>query len=109
MDAIALDSIGQNIRKYRKARQLRQEDLAELAGLSPNYIGLIERGEKSPSLEAFIAILNALDISADMVMSDVLKVGYTVKASMLNEKLQTLSKDERDRIFDVISAMLKHA
>jgi len=88
---------------------LRQEDLAELSGLSPNYIGMIERGEKSPSLESFIAILNALDISADMVMSDVLNVGYAVKASILTDKMQYLSREERDRIFDVIDAMLKHS
>ena len=88
---------------------MRQEDLAELSGLSPNYIGMIERGEKSPSLESFIAILNALDISADMVMSDVLNVGYAVKASILTDKMQYLSREERDRIFDVIDAMLKHS
>ena len=40
-----LESIGKNIRKYRLMRKLRQEDLAEKADLSINYVGAIERGE----------------------------------------------------------------
>ena len=49
-----LDTIGKNIRKYRLMKKFRQEDLAEKAGLTTNYIGMVERGEKIPSLETFI-------------------------------------------------------
>ena len=34
------NSIGTNIRKFRTEKKLRQEDLAERAGLSANYIGI---------------------------------------------------------------------
>ena len=51
-----LESIGRNIRKFRLMRNLRQEDLAEMAGLSINYVGALERGEKIPSLETFIVL-----------------------------------------------------
>ena len=54
-----LDTIGKNIRKFRLARKLRQEDLAEKTDLTTNYIGMVERGEKIPSLETFIKIVNA--------------------------------------------------
>lgn len=67
------NSIGTNIRKFRTEKKLRQEDLAERAGLSANYIGMVERGEKIPSLESFISIVNALGVSADMVLHDVLE------------------------------------
>ena len=60
-----LDTIGKNIRKYRLMKKFRQEDLAEKAGLTTNYIGMVERGEKIPSLETFIKILNALETSLD--------------------------------------------
>lgn len=55
-----LDTIGKNIRKFREIKKLRQEDLAEKTDLTTNYIGMIERGEKIPSLETFINILNSL-------------------------------------------------
>ena len=104
-----LDTIGKNIRKYRLAKKLRQEDLAEKAGLSANYIGMVESGEKIPSLETFISILNALEVSADMVLADVVSTGYIVKNSMLNEKLSKLSNDDREKIYEVIDILIKHS
>ena len=53
---MTLDTIGKNIRKFREIKKLRQEDLAEKTDLTTNYIGMIERGEKIPSLETFINI-----------------------------------------------------
>ena len=86
-----LDTIGKNIRKYRLMKKYRQEDLAERAGLTTNYIGMVERGEKIPSLETFIKILNALEVSSDMIIADVLDTGYTVKK------------------YEVIDTLLKHS
>jgi len=103
-----LDTIGKNIRKFREIKKLRQEDLAEKTDLT-NYIGMIERGEKIPSLETFINILNSLGVSADMVLSDVLDNGYTVKDSLLNEKLEKLVPEDRNRIYEVIDTMMKHS
>ena len=96
-----LDTIGKNIRKFRLARKLRQEDLAEKTDLTTNYIGMVERGEKIPSLETFIKIVNALGVSSDMVLTEVLETGYTVKNSMLNEKLEKLAPEDRNRIYEV--------
>lgn len=104
-----LDTIGKNIRKFREIKKLRQEDLAEKTDLTTNYIGMIERGEKIPSLETFINILNSLGVSADMVLSDVLDNGYTVKDSLLNEKLEKLVPENRNRIYEVIDTMMKHS
>lgn len=104
-----LYTIGKNIRKFREIKKLRQEDLAEKTDLTTNYIGMIERGEKIPSLETFINILNSLGVSADMVLSDVLDNGYTVKDSLLNEKLEKLVSEDRNRIYEVIDTMMKHS
>lgn len=104
-----LDTIGKNIRKFREIKKLRQEDLAEKTDLTINYIGMIERGEKIPALDTFIKILNALGVSADMVLSDVLDNGYTVKNSMLNEKLEKLVPEDRNKIYEVIDTMMKQS
>ena len=108
-DEMKLATIGKNVRKYRLMKKLRQEDLAEKAGLTTNYIGMVERGEKIPSLETFIKILNALGVSADMVLSEVLDTGYTVKNSMLNEKLGKLTPEDRDRIYEVLDTLIKQS
>lgn len=104
-----LDTIGKNIRKFREIKKLRQEDLAEKTDLTTNYIGMIERGEKIPSLETFINILNSLGVSADMVLSDVFDNGYKVKDLLLNEKLEKLVPEDRNRIYEVIDTMMKHS
>lgn len=99
-----MESIGRNIRRYRLQKKMRQEDLAETAGLSTNYIGMIERGEKIPALDSFIAIVNALGVSADMILCDVVNTGYAVKASMLSERLASLSKAEQARFYAIAEA-----
>ncbi len=104
-----LDIIGKNIRKFRISKSMTQEKLAEKTGLSPNYAGMVERGEKTSSLETFINILNVLEVSADMVLTDVVNNGYTVKNSMLNEKLSKLSEKDREKIYDVIDVLIKYS
>lgn len=105
---MGLEAIGAKIRAARKSKKLRQEDLAEKTGLSPNYIGMVERGEKVPSLESFINIANALDVSADVLLADVLRNGYAVKNSILAEKIEKLPAEERARIYAVVDTLVMH-
>ena len=42
--------LGLRIRNYRKQKKLSQEQLAEMCGLHPTYIGQVERGEKNLQL-----------------------------------------------------------
>ena len=101
-------SIGENIRKYRKAKKMTQESLAERAGLSVNYIGSIERGEKLPSLETFITIVNQIGVSADYILQDVIQENYELKMSMFNEKLAGLTAEQRSTVDDVVDALVRH-
>jgi len=55
-------SIGQRIRNYRTKLGLTQENLAELSGCHPTYIGQLERGEKNATLESIEKISHALHI-----------------------------------------------
>ena len=111
MEVVEMDiySIGANLRKVRTQKKLRQEDVAERADLSVNYVGAVERGERIPSLETFIKILNAIGTSADIVLCDVLDTGYEVKNSLINDKLKTLRKEDVSRIHDLIDVEIKHS
>ena len=103
------DSLGQHIRTCRQDNRMRQEDLAEKVGVSANYIGMVERGEKMPSLETFVRLANALGVSADWLLADLLEQGYTGKASRLAEQIAALSAHDRDTIYDVVDTLLRHA
>ena len=52
----------QNVRYYRKKYRLSQEKLAELAGLSTNYIGDIERTNRKVTIDTIEKISKALNI-----------------------------------------------
>lgn len=51
---------GKRVRELRKARQLTQQELAELTGLSRSYIGEIEIGKRNVSLKNIEIIAKAL-------------------------------------------------
>ena len=54
-------------------------------------------------------LANALEVSADMLLVDVLYTNYAVKDSLLADKLDKLSTDDRNKIYDVIDTMIKHS
>lgn len=57
-----LIKFGENVRFYRKAKGLSQEDLSFKADLHRTYIGMIERAEKNITLTNIEKIANALEI-----------------------------------------------
>ena len=104
---MSLKSIGQNIRAHRTAQKMSIEDLAFKAGLSKNYLALVERGEKIPSLETFLKILNALNVSADEVLCDVVNAGFKVRTTVLSERLEKVSPHRRQMVYNLIDVILK--
>lgn len=53
--------VAQNVRRLRRKGGLTQEELADRAGLNRNYIGMIEREENAPTVDALEQIAKALD------------------------------------------------
>ena len=85
-------SIGKKIRTHRKKRGLSQFELAAAVFCSPPSISLIEGGKKSMSLDTFILIANALNATADELLSD--NLVNTVKVS--NHEFASLLADCSD-------------
>jgi transcriptional regulator with XRE-family HTH domain len=53
---------GEVIRRYRQWKGLSRRELAQRAGLSPVFLGEIERGEKDPSTHSLCLIADALEV-----------------------------------------------
>ena len=63
-----LINFGKRIKELRIEKDLTQEQFAELSGLHKNYIGMVERGERNPSLKNIEVIANAFNISISKLM-----------------------------------------
>jgi transcriptional regulator with XRE-family HTH domain len=56
--------LAQNLRRVRQERSLTQEELADLAGINRNYVGMIEREENAATVDVLEALAKALSIEA---------------------------------------------
>ncbi|TDD00830.1 XRE family transcriptional regulator [Saccharopolyspora terrae] len=64
------EELGRSLRAIREDRGDRLVDVAERAGVSPQYLSEIERGRKEPSSEMIAAVTGALGIDlADLLGS----------------------------------------
>ena len=102
-----MEKIGQNIRKCRNSKHMSIEDLAFKAELSKNYMGMVERGERIPSLESLLKIIDALEVSADEVLCDVIQHGFKVKTTKLAERLEKVSPKKQEMVYGLIDLILR--
>ena len=98
--------LGQRIREQRKAKGWTMEQFAEKVELSPNYVGDLERGNKIPSLETFIRIVEVLDVSADVLIRDSVAPASYVADDELNRKLQQLTPGQKKAATDILNAYI---
>jgi len=56
--------LAQNLRRVRQERSLTQEELADLAGINRNYVGMIEREENAATVDVLESLAKALSIEA---------------------------------------------
>ena len=62
--------LGGRIRQERKKLNLTQSALAEAAGISDSFLGALERGERSLSLDTLIRLVNRLGVTVDYLLAD---------------------------------------
>ena len=99
-------SYGKKLKTYRAQRGWSLERCAEQIGISTRYLADIERGNKVPTLETFVLILNTLAASADDVLQDSLVVGYQVKSNELLKMLDSLDVARRKQTLDIFKSVI---
>lgn len=63
-------AVGVRIRRFRKAKGITQQILAELSDQEPSNISHIERGATKLGLPTIVHIANALDVTVDDLLCD---------------------------------------
>lgn len=96
--------VGKRIKGIRKRRGLSQLLLSEMIDRSPTHLSYIETGAKSMSLETFILITNALNVSADDLLIDLLNNTNVASAHAFSSLLSDCSEYEKQVLLDTLLA-----
>lgn len=62
--------LGERIREERLRLHLTQAQLAEAIDISDTYMGSIERGERSLTLDTLVRLVNRLGVTVDYLLAD---------------------------------------
>jgi len=84
MQKIDYKKIGMRVRRRRRQKGWTQGELAKRCGVSMSFIGHIERGSRVMSMETFITLCDVLDVSADGLLWDTVKVSDCNMQRMLD-------------------------
>ena len=96
----------EDIHKYTKSRTIIRSGGGVTMDLKA--VGQrIERGLKVTKLDTFVAIANALDVSADTLLIDVVAHSVTGVTNELTEKIEKLPIKEQKKIIKVIHTLLE--
>ena len=103
------EEIGNRIRQRRNELDYSQEQLAEYSDLHPSYIGQLERGEKTPSIETLYKITTGLQISLSDFMNGLEDIAnksdtYAYKSYQILER-QTAKNQER--LYHILRSILE--
>jgi len=61
--------LAENIRVYRKAKHISQEELADMCDLHRTYVGSVERGERNVTLSTLETFAAALGVSVPELLT----------------------------------------
>lgn len=105
MDYIAL---GKRIREERLKLGLTQEKLAESIDVSNSYVGQIERGERSVTLDTLIRITQRLGVTIDYLLKDSVDMKNDNFVDQLKQLLHGRNMKQKQMALDVLKVMFSH-
>ena len=99
--------IGTRIRQYREEKSLSQEELADNAGISWRHLNYVEHGERKISVDALIALANALDVTANDLLADHLTGSATSRKEEVDSLLTNCTPTKKAILMDMLRHMKK--
>lgn len=88
---VCLQDIGKRITEIRKRNGWTQEELAEKADLTPQFVSYAESGKRAMRPENLLKLSKALKVSADYLLTgDIVDKDLLI----LSEKMKSLSSDQ---------------
>ncbi len=110
---ISIDELhmGQRIKEARKNQKISRGTLADLVAITEQYLGEIERGKRIPSLEVYVNLVNALQISSDVCLksNDCGSLHYIHNESLeIVHLLQGLSQRQVHVVLSIVQNLIDY-
>ena len=94
MDKIDYHKLGERIKTKRRECGYTQEELAEICDISTGFLGHIESGSRSPSLETLYSIACALHCGVDHFL-----IGSAVASDVFFEQLDSYVQSKNPDLY----------
>ena len=101
-------TMGDRIKEARRNKKLTQEQLAELLDISVEFVGQIERGIKMPSMQVFIKLIEALNVSADYLLRDSVSTGQFFGDNEIGRKIEKLNPKQKIALEALVDTYIQY-
>lgn len=89
--------LGARIAALRRSRDMSQEQLAKVLGISPSAVGMYEQGRREPSAATLVALSGIFGVSTDYLLTGKPnRAEEAVIRKLLQQRLARKSRRDRD-------------
>lgn len=99
-------ALGNRLRNERLALGLTQEQAAEYIGVSTAYVGMVERGERTVTLEKLVLFARCLHVTVDYLLFDELDVSESKETQQLLRLWSQATENEKNMILSLAKTVL---
>jgi transcriptional regulator with XRE-family HTH domain len=101
--------LGKRIRAERRKQDLTQEQLAEMADISDSFMGHIERGGRTLSIETLVKLANALHLSVEYIVCGEFNYQPNMLPAEIHDALNRMSGSQRKVFLDMLKTLAAHS
>lgn len=94
--------IGRRIQKERLRAKMTQDELAEAANFSKGHLGHIETGTANVGLKTLIRIANALHVTVDILLQDVVHTNDLFSGAIMT-LLDKFTDEQKDVAYHILA------
>ena len=99
--------LGPRLKDARVKKGMTIQRLADEVGVMGNYISQMESGDKMPSMDTFIRLANALDVTADDLLCDYLNAEKQIVNKKVNVDISSLDKSQQRFIEQLVALIIQ--
>ncbi|MDR1803451.1 MAG: helix-turn-helix domain-containing protein [Treponema sp.] len=100
--------LGDRIRAERRKQDFTQEKLAEMADISNSFMGHIERGGRTLSIETLAKLANALNLSIEYIVCGEFNYQPDMLPGEILDALKQMSGNQRKVFLGIMKTLAAH-